>query len=110
MAIDPAHPVPPNLPRSAGITTGKDFLAAPHDFMAKMHQNYPPIFYDVNEWLKRIPDFSGKARAQIVYRPGGVVGPEYVPLVWKSRHFWETPSGTQSDQQHYLSALLTQCT
>ena len=26
------------------------FLAAPHDFMAKMHQNYPPIFYDVGEY------------------------------------------------------------
>jgi cytochrome P450 len=67
MAIDAAHPVPPNFPRvaganqvpphvpkelirSAGLTTGKEFLAAPHDFMAKMHQDYPPIFYDVSEY------------------------------------------------------------
>jgi len=67
MAIDAANPVPPNFPRSvgmsqvpphvpkelirsAGVTTGKEFLAAPHDFMAKMHQNYPPIFYDVGEY------------------------------------------------------------
>jgi hypothetical protein len=31
--------------------------------------------------LKRIPNFSVKPGAQIVYRPGGVVGPESVPLV-----------------------------
>jgi hypothetical protein len=48
MAIDPAHPVPPVLPRyagpdqipphvpkdlirSIGLTVGKEFLAAPHD-------------------------------------------------------------------------------
>lgn len=65
MAIDPANPVapvmarlagpdqipdhvPPELVRSAGITFGADFLAAPHDFMAKMHDNYPPLFYDVS--------------------------------------------------------------
>lgn len=65
MAIDPAHPVPPDLPRfvgpdqvpphvpkelirSIGLTTGAEFLAAPHDFMAKLHENGPPIFYDVN--------------------------------------------------------------
>lgn len=65
MAIDPANPiaptnrrragpndipdhVPPELIRSAGITFGPEFLAAPHDFMAKMHQNFPPIFYDVS--------------------------------------------------------------
>jgi len=67
MTIDAANPVPPTLPRSAGpdqipphvpkdlvrsigLTTGAEFLANPHDFMAKMHQNYPPIFYDVNEY------------------------------------------------------------
>jgi cytochrome P450 len=65
MASDPANPappvltrlagpdqvpphVPPELIRSAGITFAPDFLAAPHDFMAKMHGTYPPIFYDVN--------------------------------------------------------------
>jgi cytochrome P450 len=67
MAIDAAHPVPPQIPRrtgkddiplhvppdlirSAGIPTSAEFLSAPHDFMAKLHQNYPPIFYDVNEY------------------------------------------------------------
>ncbi|HTV98365.1 MAG TPA: cytochrome P450 [Steroidobacteraceae bacterium] len=67
MAIDAAHPLPPTLPRavgagqipahvprelirSAGITTGQEFLAAPYDFMAKMHRDYPPIFYDVNDF------------------------------------------------------------
>ncbi|MDE8654417.1 cytochrome P450 [Novosphingobium album (ex Liu et al. 2023)] len=65
MAIDAAHPVPPNLPRrvgmdqvpdhvppelirTAGITFGPDFLKAPHDFMAAMHEDYPPLFYDVS--------------------------------------------------------------
>jgi cytochrome P450 len=67
MAIDAAHPVPPTFPRyagpdqipahvprelirSIGLTTGPEFLANPHDFMAKLHQNVPPIFYDVNEF------------------------------------------------------------
>jgi cytochrome P450 len=36
----------------------------------------------LQEWLKRIPDFSVKPGAHIEYRPGGVVGPELVPLVW----------------------------
>ena len=67
MTIDPAHPVPPVLPRyvgpsqipphvpkelvrSIGLTTGSEFLAAPHDFMAKLHEKEPPIFYDVNDF------------------------------------------------------------
>lgn len=72
MRIDPANPVaptnrrragpddipdhvPPELIRSAGITYGPEFLANPHEFMAKMHENFPPIFYDVspfaNAWV-----------------------------------------------------------
>lgn len=64
MAIDAAHPVPPDLPRvvgwdqipahvpkelvfESGLTTGDEFLANPHDFMAAMHEKFPPIFYDV---------------------------------------------------------------
>lgn len=43
----PDH-VPPELVREIGLTTGADFLAAPHDFMAKLHQTHPPIFYSVN--------------------------------------------------------------
>lgn len=71
MSIDPTNPcpptfervagmehVPPHVPkelvRSAGITFGPDFLAAPHDFMASMHEKFPRIFYDVtpfqNAW------------------------------------------------------------
>ncbi|MET1755473.1 cytochrome P450 [Novosphingobium sp. RD2P27] len=65
MPIDAANPVPPTLPRragpdqipdhipqdmirSAGITFSPEFLKAPHDFMAKLHQDYPPIWYDVS--------------------------------------------------------------
>ena len=36
----------------------------------------------LQEWLKRIPDFALKPGTSIEYRPGGVVGPEEVPLVW----------------------------
>lgn len=68
MAIDAANPVPPDLPRcvgpdqipphvpkelvrQTGLTTGKEFLENPHDFMAAMHENYPPIFYDIGEHI-----------------------------------------------------------
>jgi cytochrome P450 len=43
----PAH-VPPELVRSAEVTFGKQFLAAPHDYMARLQDTMPPIFYDVN--------------------------------------------------------------
>ena len=36
----------------------------------------------LQEWLKRLPDFALKPGAKIEYKPGGVVGPEQVPLVW----------------------------
>jgi cytochrome P450 len=36
----------------------------------------------LQEWLRRIPQFSLKSGTKIEYRPGGVVGPEQVPLVW----------------------------
>jgi cytochrome P450 len=71
MAIDAANPVFPNLPRavgmdqvpphvdkslirSVGITHSPEFLAAPHKFMADLHETQPPLFYDVgmmgNAW------------------------------------------------------------
>ncbi|MFD1613271.1 cytochrome P450 [Sphingomonas tabacisoli] len=36
----------------------------------------------LQEWLRRIPNFQLKSGTEIEYRPGGVVGPEHVPLVW----------------------------
>ena len=36
----------------------------------------------LQEWLKRIPDFDLKPGTEIEYRPGGVIGPESLPLVW----------------------------
>jgi cytochrome P450 len=36
----------------------------------------------LQEWLRRIPDFTLKPGTRIEYRPGGVIGPERVPLVW----------------------------
>lgn len=39
----------------------------------------------LQEWLKRIPDFSVRPGTQIEYRPGGVIGPHHVPLIWNPR-------------------------
>ena len=36
----------------------------------------------LQEFLRRIPDFRLKEGTEIVYPPGGVVGPKSVPLVW----------------------------
>ncbi len=36
----------------------------------------------LQEWLKRIPTFSVAPDFKAEYRPGGVVGPEEVPLTW----------------------------
>lgn len=36
----------------------------------------------LQEWLRRIPEFQVKPGEQVHYRPGGVVGPENLPLVW----------------------------
>jgi cytochrome P450 len=66
MRIDPANPVaptnvhrpvgkdqvpdhvPPELVHSSGLIYGPQFLAAPHKFMAEMHENFPPLYFDVN--------------------------------------------------------------
>lgn len=37
----------------------------------------------LQEWIRRIPDFRMKPGTQLEYRPGGVIGPEYLPLQWK---------------------------
>lgn len=67
MAIDPTHPVPPTYPRvagrdnipahvpeelvrSAGIPFGPDFLRGPHAYLAGLHQNFPPVYYDVSDF------------------------------------------------------------
>lgn len=67
MAIDAANPVPPTFPRhagpdqipphvpqelvrSTGLTTGPEFLANPHDFMAALHDKQPPLYYDVSPY------------------------------------------------------------
>lgn len=67
MPIDATNPVPPNYPRIAGrdnvpdhvppelvrsiaLTVGPDFLAAPHEYMARLHETMPPVFYDVSDF------------------------------------------------------------
>jgi cytochrome P450 len=44
----PAH-VPRELVHSIGLTEGAEFLAAPHQFMASLHDSHPPIFYSTSE-------------------------------------------------------------
>ncbi|MGO4165474.1 cytochrome P450 [Novosphingobium sp. PhB55] len=36
----------------------------------------------LQEWLRRVPQFELQPGTHIEYRPGGVIGPEAVPLVW----------------------------
>ena len=65
MAIDAANPVPPNftrvaghdqvpphvpkeLVREVGLTFGPEFLADPHGYMKRLHDEQPPIYYDVS--------------------------------------------------------------
>jgi cytochrome P450 len=67
MPIDATNPVPPELPRvagmdnvpdhvprelirSAGISFGPEFLASPHEYMAKLHETMPPVYYDVSDF------------------------------------------------------------
>jgi cytochrome P450 len=44
----PAH-VPPELVHNIGLTEGREFLAAPHAFMAGLHENLPRIFFSTGE-------------------------------------------------------------
>ncbi len=51
----PDH-VPAELVRPIGLTEGPEFLAAPHSFMASLHDTHPPVFYSPsrntgNAWL-----------------------------------------------------------
>ncbi|MCJ2180840.1 cytochrome P450 [Novosphingobium album (ex Hu et al. 2023)] len=50
----PDH-VPPELILDAGLITGAEYLQEPHDYMAAMHEKFPPVFYNVspfgNSWI-----------------------------------------------------------
>jgi cytochrome P450 len=46
----PPH-VPAELVRSIGLTDGPEFLAAPHVFMADLHNNQPRIFYNTSQHM-----------------------------------------------------------
>ncbi|HMO67211.1 MAG TPA: cytochrome P450 [Novosphingobium sp.] len=65
MAIDASNPVPPNHQRlvgrdqvpahvpealvfETGLSFGREFLRAPHDFMAALHDRMPPVYYDIS--------------------------------------------------------------
>ena len=54
-SVIPVH-VPSELVRPIGLTEGPEFLAAPHAFMAGLHDTHPPIFFSTskhasNAWL-----------------------------------------------------------
>lgn len=57
------------------------FAGGPHGCMGA-HLARLEIKIALQEWLRRIPEFSVKPDSSIEYRPGGVIGPECVPLVW----------------------------
>src|SRR5579864_4712658 len=44
----PAH-VPPELVLPIGLVEGPEFLAAPHEFMARLHDTHPPVFFSPSE-------------------------------------------------------------
>src|SRR5579871_6503993 len=44
----PAH-VPPELVRKLGITESAEFLVNPHEFMAELHNNAPPIVFSYGD-------------------------------------------------------------
>jgi cytochrome P450 len=44
----PDH-VPPELILPIGLTEGAEFLAAPHDFMAGLHDTHPGVFFSTSE-------------------------------------------------------------
>lgn len=47
----PAH-VPPELVRPIGLTEGPEFLAAPHAFMAGLHETQPRIFFSTGQHVR----------------------------------------------------------
>jgi cytochrome P450 len=47
-ATIPEH-VPAELIRPIGLTEGPEFLAAPHAFMAALHDTHPPVFYSTSQ-------------------------------------------------------------
>lgn len=53
----PEH-VPPELIHPIGLTEGAEFLAAPHKYMAELHNKVPPVFFSPslhagNAWMLR---------------------------------------------------------
>src|SRR5271157_4989225 len=47
----PAH-VPRELVRPIGLTEGPEFLAAPHAFMAGLHETQPRIFFSASQHIR----------------------------------------------------------
>jgi len=72
LEVDFDRPRKPNLAFTAGVHS----CLGSH--LAKME-----LTAAIQEWLKRIPEFSLKPGTEITYKPGGVIGPSSVPLVWK---------------------------
>jgi cytochrome P450 len=61
----PDH-VPPELVRSIGLMINPDFLADPYEFFPRLHEEQPPVFYDMspvmgNSWVTIKHDLAFKA-------------------------------------------------
>src|SRR5262245_43529668 len=50
-SLVPPH-VPPELVLPIGLAEGPEFLAAPHAFMANLHDTHPPVFFNVSQHMK----------------------------------------------------------
>jgi cytochrome P450 len=72
LEVDFDRPRKPNLAFTAGIHS---CLGA---HLAKME-----LTAAIQEWLRRIPQFSLKPGTAVTYKPGGVIGPTSVPLIWE---------------------------
>jgi len=48
-AAIPDH-VPPELVRADGITESPEFLAAPHAYMASLHDTHPPVYFNTSAY------------------------------------------------------------
>lgn len=83
----PAH-VPADLVRSSGLTESAEFLASPHAFMAAMHENFPPVFYNTspiigNAWqVTRYEDAYFVLRHPEIFSSHGSVGFPRDPNDW----------------------------
>src|SRR3546814_14075687 len=71
-----------------GLTEGAEFLASPHAYMAAMHENFPPVYYNTspnigNAWhVTRYEDAYFVLRHPEIFSSHGSVGFPRDPRDW----------------------------